>query len=229
MELQRSPDGLTFKTVVMNFLYRLSEMTSVADDWNYSLDTLWSLLENYLTEDDHDEWERHSTGMDYASSMQKIRIIMLVLYRNGVLPYREINNRKYKLKITGEDVKLKKGMTSHIVDDIELTQFLFRHMLLLSYQTKNQMDNTIHLDALWFILSPYITQEDFYNWDRNNKTYGNPEDHRHNPYKWNIVKGRIVVTVMNRANFLWKSAVIDAPVQRSKGGDVDFRSKTKQK
>ena len=229
MELQRSTDGLTFKTVVMNFLYRLSEMTSISDDWNYSLDMLWALLENYLTEDDHDEWEKYAISMDYESSMQKIRIIMLVLYQNGVLPYREINNRKYKRKITGENVKLKKGMTSHIVDDIELTQFLFRHMLLLSYLAKRQMESTIHIDALWFIMSPYITEEDYYNWSMNNKTYGNPEDHRYNNYMWNIVKVRIIVKVMNRADFLWKSAVIDAPIERNRGGGSDFRSKTRSK
>lgn len=222
-------DGETFKSVIMGYLNRLSELTSVQEPFDYHLDMMWALLDAYVTDEDHDEWERQTQDFSYGSSMNKLRIISMILYRAGVLPKRNIRNRQFKVVQKENRINLKKGMTSHIKEDLQITQFIFRHMHLLSFLTKRRMNATIHIDVMWFILSPYVTEEDYYKWESNNNTFGNPDSSRYNGYRWNIEKVRIIQMVMHRADFLWKTTVVDAPEEFvNMEGEINVRSSIRE-
>lgn len=219
----------SFRSVVMGYLKRLSELSCLAEPFDYHVDMLWALLDRYTKDEDHERWERETENMDYKSSMTKIRIISLILYKAGVLPTRNIRKRQFPIDVKGERVGIKGGMTSHIKEDLGFTDILFNHMHLLSFLTKKGMDTTIHIDVLWFILSPYVTEEDYYKWRKNNDTFGNPDSPKYKPYLWNIEKVRIEMGVMDRADFLWRSTIVDAPEEYvSKGGDINIRSSIKR-
>ena len=98
-------------------------------------------------------------------------------------------------------------------------------MRLLALLTSKREDATIHLDVMWFILTPYVTQEDYAKWNDNNNSFGNQNSNKYSHYKWNIYKYRIIMNVMNRADFLWQSTVIDAPEEFvNSDGDINVRS-----
>lgn len=218
-------DGESFKSVIVGYLKELSKLTATARPFQVHLDYLWATLEPYLTDEDHDDWVKQTYSMDYKASMNKIRLISLILYRSGVLPKRDIRNRQYPVFVKGQRVGVKGGMTSHIKEDLAITEYLFWHMRLLALLTSKQQDATIHLDVMWFILTPYITQEDYDKWNENNDSFGNPKSNKYSHYRWNIEKNRIVMNVMNRADFLWKTTVIDAPEEFANGdGEINVRS-----
>jgi len=218
-------DEGSFNSVVSGFLNRLSELTSTAEPIDYHVDTLWSLLDPYILDIDQTTWEMETMSMDYSASMSKLRIISLVLYRAGVLPRRDIRNRKFHAEIQGKEVRIKRGMTSHIKEDLRFSDFLTRHFHLLAFLTKKALDITIHVDVIWFLLSPYITEEDYYRWEMNNKAFGNPNSRNYSPYVWNIEKLKIIAGVMNRADFMWKTTIIDAPEEYvDKEGNISVRS-----
>jgi len=215
----------TFNSVVSAFLNRLSELTSTAEPFDYHVDTLWGLLDPYIMDSDQSTWEIETIPMDYSASMKKLRIISLVLYRTGVLPRRDIRNRKFHAEIQGVEIQIKQGMTGHIKEDLRFSEFLTRHQRLLAFLTKKGLDITIHIDVLWFLLSPYVTEEDYYKWEMNNETFGNPKSRNYSPYIWNIEKLKIIAGVMNRADFMWKTTVIDAPEEYvDREGNIRVRS-----
>ena len=232
MDYKDQSSQLTFKSVITGFMYRLSELTAIADPIDYHVDTMWSLLEAYIEDSDHDNWERSTASMDYASSMVKLRIMSLVLYRNGVFPLRQLQNLKYaeEIKKGSRVVDIKKGMVSNILDRVEISIWTFRHMHLLSFLTKKGMDANIHIDAMWCWISPYITEEDYIRWQNNNDTFGNPNSDKYHPYMHFQTKIRICVIVMKRADFLWRTSVVDAPMEYiDDKGEINVRSSLKGK
>ena len=223
--MQLHSDGESFKSVILGFLKELSKLTATSRPFDVHLDYLWTTLDAYLTDEDHDEWGNQTSSMDYKASMNKIRLISMVLYRSGVLPKRDIRNRQYPMYVKGRQVGVKGGMTSHIKEDLRITEYLFWHMRLLALLTSKREDATIHLDVMWFILTPYVTQEDYAKWNDNNNSFGNQNSNKYSHYKWNIYKYRIIMNVMNRADFLWQSTVIDAPEEFvNSDGDINVRS-----
>ena len=225
MRMQTHQGQESFRSVVMAFLKDLSKLTCVAEPFDYHLDHIWAILDTYTTEKDHEEWQKQTESMDYKASMMKIRILSLVLYRAGVLPRKEVKNRQFPVKVKTGTAGIKRGMTTHVKEDLGFTDILFNHMRITSMLTSRRMELAIHLDALWFLLSPYITQEDFYKWKENNKTFGNENSPKYNSYLWNIEKERIIVSVMNRVDFLWQSTMVDAPEEYvDDKGDINVRS-----
>lgn len=215
----------SFRSVIMACLKDLSKLTCTAEPFDYHIDHIWSKIDRYTNDQDHELWQKETKNMDYRASMMKLRIISLVLYRSGVLPKRTIPNRKYKVSIKGQKVNIKGGMTSHIKEDLGFTDILFNHMRITSMLTSRRMDVSIHMDALWMMLSPYITEEDNFKWESNNNTFGNPKSPKYHHYMWNIEKERIIVGVMDRADFLWKTTVVDAPEEFvNNEGDINVRS-----
>ncbi|MCK4544171.1 hypothetical protein KAU43_01405 [candidate division WOR-3 bacterium] len=219
----------SFRSVVMRFLKTLSQLTSTAEPFDYHIDMLWALLDRYTKDEDHDKWEDEThlpEDQSYEASMNKLRIISLVLYRSGVLPKKTISKRQFNVFVKARTVGIGGGgMSSHLKEDVGFTDILFNHMYLLSFLTKNRMDSTVHIDTLWFLLSPYITEEDFYRWKMNNQSFGNPDHKNYEPYMWNIEKIRIVVSVMDRADFLWKTTIVDAPEEYvDNKGEINVRS-----
>ncbi len=217
----------SFRSVIMGWLKGLSELTSTAEPFDYHVDFLWALLDRYTKDEDHDKWEEETQMMDYGASMVKLRIITLVLYKAGVLPKKQIAKRKFDVKVNAQKVGILNsgGMSSHLKEDLGYTDILFYHQRLLSFLTKKKMDATVHIDTLWFILSPYITIEDYHKWKANNNTFGNPDSDIYETYMWNIEKVRIIVAVMDRADFLWKTTVVDNPEEYVDGkGDINVRS-----
>lgn len=223
--MQSNQGHESFRSVVMAFLKDLSKLTCTAEPFDVHLDHLWANLDTYTNEKDHNDWRREAVNQDYKSSMMKIRIISLVLYRSGVLPMKNIRNRQFPVTVKAGTVGIKRGMTSHIKEDLGFTDILFNHMRIISMLSSRRMDVTIHLDALWFLLSPYVTQEDYYRWKENNDTFGNEQSAKYHRYMWNIEKERIIVNLMNRADFLWKTTVVDAPEEYvDDKGDINVRS-----
>lgn len=223
--MQSNQGHESFRSVVMAFLKDLSKLTCTAEPFDYHLDHIWAILDRYTTDEDHDEWQVKTVAMDYKASMTKIRIISLVLYRSGVLPKKDVKKKQFPIDVKSIKVGIKGGMTSHIKEDLGFTDILFNHMRIISMLSSRRMDVTIHLDALWFLLSPYVTQEDYYLWKTNNETFGNEESPKYHRYMWNIKKERIIVGVMDRADFLWKSTMVDAPEEyATKDGDINVRS-----
>lgn len=225
----RGGEGLTFKSVVMSYLYRLSELTSKCEPMDFHADTLWAHLEPFLTEEDHEIWveETSSLGIDqYQVSMNKLKVISLVLYKYGLLPPKEhIYNKKYKLQVE-RGKREDKGLTAHVIEDIEISQFFMRHMILMSYLTANQKDYGVHIDVLWSILSPYATEEDYNDWESNNMTFGKEGSWSYNPYVWNIEKVKICMKVLDRADFLWKTGVVDRPEELiGRDGEIGIRGR----
>jgi len=218
----------SFRSVVMAHLKDLSKLTCTAEPFDYHMNHIWAMLDPYTTDDDHRKWQRETVNNDYKSGMMKIRIISMVLYRAGVLPKRDIKNRQFPVQVKIGKIGIKQGMTRHVKEDIGFMDILFNHMRIISMLTSRRMYVTIHLDALWFLLSPYITQEDYYRWQQNNETFGNKGSDKYKPQMWNIEKERIIVHLMNRADFLWKSTGIDAPEEFVDGdGEINVRSAIK--
>lgn len=218
----------SFRSVVMGWLKGLSELTSTAEPFDYHVDYLWAILDRYTKDEDHDQWEDETHITDsYRASMVKLRIIVLVLYRAGVLPKKNTPKRKFNVHISSQKVGIKNsgGMSSHLKEDLGFTDILFYHQRLLSFLTKKRMDATVHIDTLWFILSPYVTQEDYHKWKMNNGSFGNPDSDVYDTYMWNIEKVRIIVAVMDRADFLWKTTVVDNPEEFvNDKGEINVRS-----
>lgn len=204
-------DGLTFKTVILSFLYRLSEVTSTSQPIDYLVDSLWALLKPFTTDEDDEAWANLAMQDPHQASITKLRIISLVLYRKGVLPQREyIAHRKYAIEVKSK-TKTKAGLSSFIVEDIAINQFFMRHLLLISIITKNYSDYSLHLDVLWGLLSPYVTEEDDNSWVANNNTYGKEGSWMYDAYRWKIEKVRICAVVLDRSDFLWQTGISDEP------------------
>jgi hypothetical protein len=219
-------EGLTFKGVVLSFLYRLSEITAASEPSDYLIDSLWAMLKPFTIEEDNEAWQSHTGDNSYQSTMNKLRILSLVLYRNGLLPAREyIGNRKFEISIK-KSKQGNQGLKSHVIEDIQINQFFMRHLLLISIIAKRYADYGCHIDTLWSMLSPYVTEEDYNEWESNNKTYGNHDSWMYHPYIWSINKIRICVTCMDRADFLWRTGTVDEPEEMlSKAGVPYIRSR----
>ena len=201
-------EGLSFKSVVINFLYRMSDMSSKGQDLTYLLDSLWMMLQPFVIEEDKVAWSSHATNISYDAMINRIRIISLVLYRNSLLPHREyITNRKYDIPISSKS-RSSHGLRSHVIEDIRIDQFFMRHLILVPFIIERGGCMTFHLDVLWSMLSPYITEEDYDTWKSNDITYAKISN-----YMWTQQKIAIVMTVMDRAEFLWKTGSVDEPVE----------------
>ena len=209
-----SSKGLQFKSVIMGNFYRLSETSAHALPFNNILDVMWAKVEPFLDEYDKEEWRQkcaitpYSEEMLYEINMNKLKVISLVLYKNGVFPNRDnLDNRKYRDYTSGGSHRVK-GMTIHIIDDIKIQQFFMRHLFLMTYITKNGGRFDVHVDVLWAVLSPYVVEEDFDMWELNNKAL---KTGKFDEYQWNIEKLRICMVVLERADFLFESGITDEP------------------
>ena len=210
--------GLGYKSVVMGFLYRLSDATSHRMPFDNITDAFWAMINPFLDEYDHERWRKSCTPRMYTKeeqyqiSVNKIQLVSLVLYRTGVLPNRDgLKNRKYQI-VTTTGKKERGGLRTHLLSDVQLKQFLMRHLMLLAYITKAMQSYSVHIDVLWAVLSPYVTVEDYELWQSNNGTFGNPKNPiMHNEYRWNIEKIKICMGVMERADFLWQTGITDEP------------------
>ena len=211
-----SDKGLQFKSVIMGYFYRLSETSAHSLPFNNILDSLWVLIEPFLDEYDKEEWRKKCTSYFseagfYQANMNKIQLTSLVLYKNGVFPNRDnLGNRKYKVYTSGGSRRVK-GMSVHVIDDIKIQQFFMRHLFLMSYTTKLGMKTDVHIDVMWAVLSPYITEEDYETWQLNNKKYGSTSSRQYNVYRWNAEKHKICMRVLERADFLFETGITDEP------------------
>lgn len=214
--------GLTFKSVIMGNFFRLSESSAQSMPFNSILDSTWAFIEPFLDEYDKEEWRKKcakpifSEEMLYETNMNKIKIISLVLYKTGVFPNRDnLQHRKNEAYTSGGSKKVK-GMSVHIIDDIKIHNFFMRHLFLMSYITKNGGKFDVHIDVLWAVLSPYITEEDYDTWELNNEALKRGQ---FDEYQWNIEKIRICMRVLERADFLFESGITDEP--EDYGGSID--------
>jgi hypothetical protein len=216
---------LEFKTVVMNFLYRLSDASEKAVPFDNLTDLMWRILYPSLSEYDLERWRQSCSPITfdkqemYQISTNKIQLISLVLYRTGVLPNRDnLRNRKYgSVMVEGGKVQ-RGGLRTHLLSDVQLKNFLMRHLILSSYIAKTMNSYGVHFDVLWAILSPYVTHEDYDLWEQNNI-----KNHKSNTYIWNLEKVNICMTVMDRVDFLWQTGVTDEPEEFVKeDGTIDF-------
>lgn len=218
----------TFKGVVMSALYSLSEMTAVANPPDGLLDMIWAILNPLLSDDDKEAWFEHTVMQHdpYQSTVNKSRLISLVLYKNSLFPEKDyITNRKYKLKINPSDRSAGGGMKTHVTDDIAISDFFIRHLHGMVKLTTQFMGYGTHIDIMWGMLSPYVTEQDFSNWDANNKKYGTDDSMA---YRWNIEKVRICMEVLDRAEFLWETGMTDEPESFVKdGGEIGVRQRGK--
>lgn len=207
----RASEGYTYKSAIMSFLFRLTELTCIEDDMHYLLDNLWANINPYITDFDRIWWEKNCDAESYEGMMNKIRIISIILYRIGLLPQKEhnIGKRQYEELINPKIEFEIGGLEEHIIQDLELKNFIFRHMKVLSFITKNQLESTMHIDGLWSFLAPYITEEDFYEWDTNNEELA--ESH---PYFWNIEKQKIIMGVLDKNDFLMEKAFFSKPKRK---------------
>lgn len=206
--------GLQFKSVIMGNFFRLSESSAQSLPFNNILDTMWALIEPFLDEYDKEEWrkkcsiEPYSEEMLYKINMSKIKIISLVLYKNGVFPNRDgLQNRTHKKYSSGGSYR-EKGMTIHIIDDIKIHNFFMRHLFFMSYITKAGGKIDVHVDVLWAVLSPYVVEEDSFIWETNNEAL---KSGKRDEYQWNIEKLRICMRALERADFLFASGITDEP------------------
>ena len=206
---------LEFKSVVMFSLYRISDATANAQSIQEIADFMWATINPFLNEDDHEKWRQMCTPMfggpeeDFQISINKLQLISLVLYRHGVLPNRDaLQNRKYDLNTNG---KFKShsggGLKAHLLSDVQLKSFLMRHLILGITLSKARVDYGYHIDALWGILSPYVTYEDYELW------VGNNMRNKTNPYQWNIEEVKICMDIMERADFLFQTGITDEPLE----------------
>lgn len=219
---------LEFKSVVMGFLNRTSDASSLGQNISNIVDALWAMLEPFLEAEDHEKWREKCTEFDgsdtetHRTSIEKVRLISLVLYRIGVLPNRDnLKNRKYEMESTDNKVE-HGGLRTHLIQDIELQQFIMRHLMWVSRITKAMMPYDVHMDVLWAFLSPYITEEDFYEWKANNEKI--QTDPLYHDYLWNIMKIRICMKVLERADFLWQTGVTDEPEEFIDGDKIAIKS-----
>ena len=209
-----SGKGLQFKSVIMGNYFRLTEASAQSMPFNDILNSMWALIEPFLDEYDKEEWRKkckrtpHYEEDLYKINMNKIRIISLILYKNGVFPNRDnLQNRKYENYTSGGSQRVK-GMTVHIIDDIKIQQFFMRHIFFLSYITKSGHPFGVHVDVLWAVLSPYIVEEDFDMWELNNEALNKG---RYDSYQWNFEKLKICMRALERADFLFESGITDDP------------------
>lgn len=210
--------GLEYKSVVMGFLYRLSDATSHRMPFDNVTDAFWAMINPFLDEYDHERWRKACTPKQntneeqYQISVNKVQLVSMVLYRTGVLPNRDgLQNRKYQI-VTATSKVERGGLKTHLLSDVQLKQFLMRHLMLLAYIAKAMQSYAVHMDILWAVLSPYVTIEDYELWQSNNTTFGNPKNPlMYNDYRWNVEKIRICMGVMERADFLWQTGITDEP------------------
>ena len=132
-----------------------------------------------------------------------------MLYRINVLPQRHnLHNRKFEIGEVAEEIA---GIQTWVVEDIELANFINRHIIHNSYISKKQMDDTIHIDVLWFILSPYVDEEAYSDWELTNEKFGNKDSPFYRPYVCNSEKKKIISQVLFRADFQFSEATDDSP------------------
>lgn len=214
----------TFKSVIMGYFYRISENTGLQKKIVLLADLIYANIYPYISEEDIEWWERDAGGSDWASTMMKLRIITLILYKIGVFPQRdELQNKKFEMFVTGKETTIKKGMQEFIVEGMEISQFVFRHMQLAGRIAQEEGNLSMHLDCLWFVISPYITEEDYIDWDMNRKAHTRG---KYGDYRWNIEKAKIISTVLERADFLWESSMVDEPQEFIDGdGNIGIRAK----
>ncbi len=214
MAYKVSNEDASYKEVINSFLYRLTEMTAFDMPFSYHLDTFWVAINPYLSEADNKSWEDLCSEDNYQAWMNKLKLISLALYKNGLLPQKEHLNRYYKATVIGVSLGVDTGLKSYKIETVDMNLFVMRHLKYITYMTKNQRYFTIHVDALWNFLSPYITEEDYDNWMENNKVYGDEESDEHDVYRWNMEKLKIIMAVMERAGFLMEEGVIDNPEEK---------------
>jgi len=203
--------GLTYKSAVMSFLFRLTENTVTKKPIDNTIDTLWGYLNSVAKEKDHRLWRRYARGRDYASTMWKVRILFLLLYRINVLPQKpNIKNRQFKDELEEERVELR-GLQSWVVEDLELANWINRHIIYHSYIDKRQMDASVHIDLLWFVLSPYVDEEAYSDWELINAKFMDKNSPRHSIYEANVEKVKVISNVLYRADFQFGEAHEDSP------------------
>lgn len=208
--MEQNKSGLTYKSSIMSYFFRITECTVIKRPIDNIIDVLWALLDSFSNETDHTMWREYAKGRDYASTMWKLRIISLLLYRINVLPQRpKLQNRQFKI-VKGEKTEVS-GLQSWVVEDLELANFINRHLIHNSYIAKRQMDDTMHIDVLWFILSPYVDEEAFSDWELTNEKYGNINSRHYDIYICNIEKIKIISQVLYRADFQFSEAHEDSP------------------
>jgi len=204
--------NINFQTAIIAHFAEISSTSFRGEDLNKVADHLYALIYPYLDpEIDRKLWEDNvQTADEYEYMMNKIRICMIVLYRMGMLPNVNYENRVFEEQIQARRSHID-DMAKQVAEEIYFKQILLIHVQSMTYMYNKGMDFNLemHADLLWMYLTPYITHEDSENWDANH------ELHASNPMKYDKYyfierKKRICMVVMDRAGFLWSRSVVDA-------------------
>ena len=79
---------MNYSAIIYNYFYRLSELTFLSYPVDYHLDAFWQQLTPYQDDTDEETYDRlvYESGMGYQSTMNKIKAITIILYKNGPAP-----------------------------------------------------------------------------------------------------------------------------------------------
>lgn len=190
-------DRMDFKAIVYNFYYRLSELSFLSRQIDFHVDTHWAVFYPYIDEDGEAMWESFlfTASNPYEATMNKVKAITLLLYKNGVITQRDIKNRQY------EKYLKRRHKRDHIASEIMFENVVIRHMTLLGMLTKKGMGIMMHVDLMWAFLAPYVTEEDYLGMENiAGFQRENPKDLQVE-YQALIDKIRIISTVADRAQF----------------------------
>ena len=73
------------------------------------------------------------------------------------------------------------------------------------------MDASVHIDLLWFVLSPYVDEEAYSDWGLINAKFMDKNSPRHSIYEANVEKVKVISQVLYRADFQFSEAHEDSP------------------
>lgn len=203
--------NINFQTAIIAHFGEISSTSFKGQDLNKVADHLYGLLHPYLdSEIDKRMWEDNVGTVDeYGYMLNKIRICMLVLYRMGMLPIINLENRVFENEILARRSHID-DMAKQVAEEVYFKEILLVHLISITKMYNLGMDYNLemHIDLLWMYLSPYITFEDMENWDTNYELH-EKDPMRYDKYYFIEKKKRICMDVMDRAGFLWSRAVVD--------------------
>ena len=207
----------TFTRLISNYLITISKRSAQQAPLEYTIDSLLSLINPYMNAADKNILNEFSNKAidSYNYDIYRLKAIMIILYRKGLLPYTHIKNSNlyYGKFIQAANLKMHgTQLEERVADTIDFNTVIMKHQGMLLAAVSSDNDVEYMVDVAWSFLSPYIKTELMEAWTGEQNKFSSFLVGDGNRYNFIMSKIRMVSKCMYEAGFAITPAFVDNPV-----------------
>lgn len=207
--MSREGVSVSYSSVIHNHLMGFVGVTYLREDATVMADTLWALLDPWLSDDIRKLWRRKCAGDGYKTMMWKIRVNILALYEIEAIPkstapkpQETLVNYEYTTRHKEYGSELGVKIAEHVMYKQAVMRYLYLFTELI--QEGSDLETLTYMADLGYAFcTPYLSYEEAEHWREIEQAtyYG----------KWRqfVEKLRLIIGILDRESILFARRVVD--------------------